>query len=645
MLRDMRSLLAQAPFRDTFGYSMPPPGLLRLAGELERRGLHVEVEDLAFRQARGELASGSLLCESAARRLLKRGDYDVIGLSVMGATLPAALVIAERLHALAPGTRLLLGGPGTTGADRILLERFPWIDAVVRGEAERTLPELLARYAEGRDLEGVDGVTWRAANGDVHAEADRAMIADLGELAPYAWHLLPPLEEYKAITGEHEGLTPLDSGRGCAFDCSFCTIGRYWGRRSRPLPAERLADEVHALADLPGARNAYLCHDLFAADRAHALAFCDAMEARGVRPWEVRARVDHLDGELLERMGRAGCYRVLLGVESGSPNVRALANKGQYAELDVLQVVEACGANGIRPILSLILGLPGEEEQDLEASLDLVASASLVTDALISLHLPNPQIGCDLHETHGAEARPVDGIPPDMAFGSGESAPERELIAAHPDLFSSWALLGDPVEHLHHLAEIAAHLPPLLTRFPRTWELLRRHTGRTHHEQFRAWRASGNEFAAFAREAADPLVDDAARWESAVLAFDGALAPYTLRPQPRPLDPGERVRARGRVVRLGCDLPALTPTLARGDSLAANSAITTPVALAVTPVPGGVRSERITDGVAALLEHLAEPREVAALTRDTGASAEALQALFAADLLEPLPPTAPTEPR
>lgn len=641
MLDSMRSLLAQAPFRDTFGYSMPPPGLLRLAGELERRGLHVELEDLAFRHARGELATGSLLCESAARRLLKRGDFDVIGLSVMGATLPAALVIAERLRELAPNTRLLLGGPGTTGADRIVLERFPWIDAIVRGEAENTLPEVLGRYAEGRDLRGVDGVTWRDAQGELHVEADRAMIADLGELAPYAWHLLPPLAEYKAITGEHEGLTPLDSGRGCAFDCSFCTIGRYWGRRSRPLPAERLAEEVHALAQLPGAQNAYLCHDLFAADRGHALAFCDAMLARGPRPWEVRARVDHLDGELLERMGAAGCYRVLLGVESGSPKVRALANKGQYAELDVLAVVEQCGANGVRPILSLILGLPGEEEEDLEASLALVARASLVTDALISLHLPNPQIGCELHETHGAKARPVDGIPPDMAFGSGETPPERELIAAHPDLFSSWALLGDPKEHLYHLAEIAAHLPPLLTRFPRTWELLRRHAGRSHHQQFRDWRASGLEFAAFARTVGDARVDDAARWESAVLAFDGALAPGAEVTGVHTLTPVQRVAARARVVRLGSDLPAQTLALARGEALPT----TAPVALAVTPVPGGVRSERITDGVATLLEHLVEPREVATLERETGAPRTALEALCAAGLLAPLPSNAPTEPQ
>ncbi|MFT7485092.1 MAG: radical SAM superfamily enzyme YgiQ (UPF0313 family), partial [Candidatus Paceibacteria bacterium] len=367
-MQAMRLLLAQAPFRDTFGYSMPPPGLLRLGGELLRQGWEVELEDLALRCAQGQLANGNLMCESAARMLLRRGTFDVIGLSVMGATLPAALAITKRLSELAPNVRLILGGPGLTGAHELVLERFPWLAALVCGEAERTLPELLQRFQQEQSLAGLAGIAWRDQQGTVHVEPARAQIADLGELADYAWDLLPPLLDYKRVSGESEGLTPIDSGRGCVFDCSFCTIGRYWERRSRPLPVARLVSEVMALENIDGALNAYLCHDIFAADRAHALAFCEAMIEAGPRPWECRARVDHLDHDLLLQMGRAGCYRVLLGIESGAASVRGLANKGQYAELDVLQVVRDCSAAGIRPILSLILGLPGEGPEELESS-------------------------------------------------------------------------------------------------------------------------------------------------------------------------------------------------------------------------------------------------------------------------------------
>ena len=48
-----------------------------------------------------------------------------------------------------------------------------------------------------------------------------------------------------AVAGEEEGLVPIDSGRGCVYDCSFCTIGRFWNRRSRELPVQRLVERKH----------------------------------------------------------------------------------------------------------------------------------------------------------------------------------------------------------------------------------------------------------------------------------------------------------------------------------------------------------------------------------------------------------------
>src|SRR5262245_13899446 len=68
----VKIVLAQAPHRDTFGYSMPPPGLLRLGGELTRAGIVVALEDLAYRLAAGELALDDELAQRAALLLLER---------------------------------------------------------------------------------------------------------------------------------------------------------------------------------------------------------------------------------------------------------------------------------------------------------------------------------------------------------------------------------------------------------------------------------------------------------------------------------------------------------------------------------------------------------------------------------------------
>lgn len=590
-----RTLFAYAPHADTFGYSMPPPGLLRLGGSLERAGFEVELEDLAYRLGAGEVAGDDGLASSCAELLLSRGEFDVIGLSTMGATLPVSVAIAEELRAAAPGLRIVLGGPGTTGVDEALLERFPWIDACVRGEGELTVPELLGRWRDGEDLAGVAGVTWRDAEGAVRREGDREQLKDLGELAPYARHLLPPLTDYKRITGEADGLTPVDSGRGCAYDCSFCTIGRFWSRRSRTLPYERLADEVCELRELEGARNAYLCHDLFGADREHAMAFCEEMIRReSPFPWEVRARLDHLDDELLEAMGRAGGYRVLFGVESADAEVLKTCDKNTRDSWDPMRAVESCAANGITPILSLVLGLPGEGDEELAASLDLCTRAALIAGVNISLHLVNPQPGCTLGEEFAAEARPLDGVPPDMALGAGETGPERALIEAHPDLFSSFALLPQPEERLRELASISHTLPELYLNAPRSFAYMALASELDSLALFRRWQSAGGSWEEFVEASGDKAAAELLAWDA--LAALVSAEPFV------ESEGGLLPRPTARVLRASHDLPSLASGLAVGRLEVSLE----PVALALHRTEMGVVTTRVEPKVADLLEELRE---------------------------------------
>lgn len=574
----MRFLVCSAPHADTFGYSMPPPGLLRLAGFVRARGFDVALDDLAYRMAAGELPADDRLAEAAAARIGQAlTPQTVLGLSTMGATLPVALLIAEHVRAAFPSVPILFGGPGVQGVDEALVARFEQVDAVLRGEGETAVVELLER---GWPLafEGVEGFTWRDEHGRVRREAARAPMGSLSDVEAPAWDLLPPLSAYKAITGAADGLVPVDSGRGCAFDCSFCTIGRYWKRRSRVLPPVRLADELESIAALPGARQAYLCHDIFGADKRHAIAFCREMEERRAAgrglPFEVRARLDHLDDDLVDAMQDAGCYRVLVGIESASPRVRRAANKdfGDIDNAELLRRVRYLADHGITPILSLILGLPGEEREDLAATLDFIADAAYQTGASgaqLSLHIVNPQPGCGLGEALGRDARPVDGIPPDMALGAGLTAPERALIAAHPDLFSSWALLpapGGDQGHHHCLYAITREVPELLMRYPQTHAALRTHTGRSTLELFEQRRARGHSFESQVRVANDPTLDALLAWEQAkvrAVARGGPWRALELTEGDEPL----AIELRPELLRLPADIGRAQAALQRGAPL------------------------------------------------------------------------------
>jgi len=617
---DVQVLLVSAPHRDTFGYSMPPPGLLRLGGALERAGVPVALVDGAYEVARGAWRETELVADAveALRAHADRTPVLAIGLSTMGATLPAALAIASGLRQAGMTAPIWLGGPGVGGIETELLRRVTAIDVIVRGEAEESIIELTRATQAGRSPSGIAGCFWRNEHGAVHSEAARKPLEDLSQLPDMAWHLVAPIQRYKDVTGEVEGLVPIDSGRGCVYDCSFCSIGRWWGRRSRPLPAQQLADEVCGILRMPGAKTAYLCHDLFAAHRPHAVAFCSEMIARGVPlAWEARCRADHLDLELLHLMKRAGCWRVLLGIESGDASVRMRANKAMKPEVDLLRVVKDCATAGIVPILSILLGLPGEGEPELERTLQLAADASLLAGVNLSLHLPNPQPGCALGDEYGTQAVRIAGIQPDMAFGAGETAAEREWIDAHPDLFTTFALLPKPEAELRELHALATTLPELAMRFPRTLAVVARQHGGVL-PAWRAWRAHGRSWEAYVRHLQDTLLDECLALEHAQLrCVAGA-------PQ------ASTVRSRATLVSSRLDLPSLTRALLERTPLPDLGSMRT---MALVARGRSVETMVVSPDVRRVLALLDGTRSYAQLQADAPALAQAAQALASRGLV------------
>jgi hypothetical protein len=321
--------------------------------------------------------------------------------------------------------------------------------------------------------------------------------------------------------------------------------------------------------------------------------FCEEMIERGSPfPWEVRARLDHLDDELLEAMGKAGGYRVLFGVESADADVLEACDKNTRAGWDPMRAVESCAANGITPILSLVLGLPGEGDDELAASLDLCSRAALTAGVNISLHLVNPQPGCGLGEEFAAAARPLDGVPPDMALGAGTTAPERALIEAHPDLFSSFALLPQPEERLRELARISHTLPEVFLSAPRSFAYLRSSQGMNSLELFRNWTQRGGSWDEFVEGSGDPIAVE-------LLAWDGAAALVSARKYEE-TSSGILPRPTAELVRATLDLPGLVEELERGEC----EPVLMELTLAVHRTMLGIATTRIDQKVADLLEAL-----------------------------------------
>lgn len=500
----MRVLLVQPPHRDTFGYSMPPLGVLHTGATARRRGHAVAFDDLALALRRGDLPADDSLIDRCARRLLDQ-QPEVLGLGVMLSALPAALHLVGVLHRLAPELPVILGGQGPETVEAAVIARHPGVAAVAVGEADETLADWLdALDAAGDPAEAtrrplgadVPGLVLRDTDGRPLTTPRRPVLPDLDAVDPPAWDLAESPAAYAAAAGGGEALVPLDLGRGCAFRCSFCTTSVFWDSTARYLSPARAVDELDRVAALPGADVVYVTHDLFTADRDHVLAVCAEKRRRGNElVWECRTRLDLVDRELLEALADAGCRRILYGVESASPEQLLAMRKGGRScapGFDVLETLGAAADAGVASIVGTMAGLPGETEEQLEETLQLMSRAATLDGVSLSLHWWNVTPGNGRAAEAGDGLALVPGLVSDLVRGSdlppGHVHPEQaRLIAEDPEIFGAFRV-HSPGHSSHrqlHLLTRNAHL--VLEVLPRSLAGLALRRGTTLLALLRAW--------------------------------------------------------------------------------------------------------------------------------------------------------------
>lgn len=144
--------------------------------------------------------------------------------------------------------------------------------------------------------------------------------------------------------------------RGCPGRCTFCHTDGWVRLRS----AQRIVEEIEGLQRAYGIREVLFYDDNFTLRRERVLALCELLERRKLElSWAANARVDRVDPEMLAAMKRAGCWRLLLGIESGSQRILDRVQKGITKE-QVSDAVAMIRAAGIQTYGMFILGFPSE---------------------------------------------------------------------------------------------------------------------------------------------------------------------------------------------------------------------------------------------------------------------------------------------
>ncbi len=369
----------------TYNRRWPPLELLNCAAILEADGHQVRIidaqaEGLPPKDVADRVGAADLVMVTSSA--LDRWQCPTLELA------PLAAVI-ERLRGRV-GQLLLTGFHGTVDPETMI--DMTGVDAVVRGEPERTVQEIAA----GRPWDQTPGLTF-LRDGQLVSTADRPLL-EMTSLPVPAFHLLD-LKHYRyEILGPR--LMVLEGVRGCPYPCTFCSRV-IQGRKLRRKTVEQLGREVEIAVGRFAVRSIYFIDLEFTASPELAQGISQYLLDHEISVrWCCQTRTDQVDEPLLRLMKRAGCRLIHFGVETGSQRIAELIRKRVSVEQQ-RQGVELARRVGMETLGFFLLGHPGETESEMQQTIRL---AKQLNPTYASFHRVTPYPGAPLYEQFAGSA-------------------------------------------------------------------------------------------------------------------------------------------------------------------------------------------------------------------------------------------------
>jgi radical SAM superfamily enzyme YgiQ (UPF0313 family) len=169
----------------------------------------------------------------------------------------------------------------------------------------------------------------------------------------------------------------LDCGRGCPFDCSFCTIINVQGRKMRFRSAERIAEAVRRNYQESGITFYFFTDDNFARNKVWEAIFDVFIRLREEEhiPVKFMMQVDTLAWKIarfVEKAQRAGCQTVFIGMESVNTENLMNADKRQNKVEEYRQMIDSWRDRGMSTHVGYILGFPGDSPESVRRDIDFL---------------------------------------------------------------------------------------------------------------------------------------------------------------------------------------------------------------------------------------------------------------------------------
>jgi radical SAM superfamily enzyme YgiQ (UPF0313 family) len=259
-------------------------------------------------------------------------DADIVGISTITPTAINSYVVASRVRRM--GITVIMGGPHVTFLPE---EALDYADFVIRGEGEVPLMRFIDAWETDRDYSRVPNLSFRNGGGYTHNPM-MTFENNLDQLPASDFSLMKDVSRLKVI--------PVQTSRGCPYDCSFCSVTGMFGKQYRFRSTGHILDELRRYRN--AGKMIFFYDDHFAANKKRAKELLRAMIDEGLTfKWSTQVRADIVnDPELLDLMRRSGCHTLFIGFESFNPESLKEMKKKQTVE-DITRAVSIIHAHNI----------------------------------------------------------------------------------------------------------------------------------------------------------------------------------------------------------------------------------------------------------------------------------------------------------
>lgn len=307
---------------------------------------------------------------------------DIVGISInFFFSMNPGIVLAKKIRERFKDIILFCGGNAATySCDKMLREGF---DYVSLHEGENTFREMM--LAPTNDFRNIEGIAYLDIDG-VHA-SKRDDIVDLDTL---------PIPDYSFLEGYQDYSIMISSSRGCPYNCFYCSTKQMWGIHWRKRSAQSIFNEIKTQMELFGYSNnvnVSFCDDNFLVDRERFFQLAELFEKDSLKcNIGFSARIELVNEEILTKAKEMGTKSIFFGIESGSEKMLKKLNR-RYTKESVLEKITLCEKMGISVTTSFMIGIPGEQTDDVKETFSLIRS---LPNKNIQIHVCTALPGTDM---------------------------------------------------------------------------------------------------------------------------------------------------------------------------------------------------------------------------------------------------------